>query len=116
MPKAKATTKKTATTPKKTTVSRKKQTKSAPVMQRALTNPSASSAPFMQTRMTMQSVYWMIFGVVAIAFAIWIYTLDARIREIYDTVDTNSYSIEEMNIDKAMLEKQDHTDVDEQAN
>lgn len=100
MPKAKAkttTTKKRATTSRKTTTTRKKQPKKT-WMQRAFTDETAASQPFMQTKITNQTLYWLIFGAISIAFALWILTLDAKIREIYDYIDTSTYSVDEMDM------------------
>lgn len=43
--------------------------------------------PFMQTSPTIQSLYWLILGIVVVAFAVWIYTLQAQVQDIYDQID-----------------------------
>lgn len=42
---------------------------------------------FFTVKITDQSLYWLIFGIVAILFALWVYTLDARVRDLYDQID-----------------------------
>lgn len=49
---------------------------------------------FFEMKFTEQSVYWIIFGAVAILFTIWLYTLDSKIRDLYDQVDANAYSLQ----------------------
>lgn len=86
---AKATTKKktvtTKATKKPTTVTRKTTTKKK-------ISAAAAPTPFMQPKVTQDSLHWLIFGAVAILFAMYIYTLDARVRDLYDQIDANTYS------------------------
>lgn len=91
----KKVTKKPATVTKK--VAPKKKTKAA----------VATKPEFFQVRVTDQSLYWLIFGAVAILFAMWVYTLDSRVRDMYDQIDMNT-----TNIDAALetqLNKQEAT-------
>ncbi len=52
--------------------------------------------PFLSFNPTIQTVYWIILGVIVIAFTAWIMKLQADINTIYDQIDTNdSIIIEE---------------------
>ena len=82
--KAKKTTTSTKVTKKPTTVKR--------TISKKRTSAASSQAPFMQPKFTQESLYWIIFGAVAILFAMWIYTLDAKVRDLYDQIDANTYS------------------------
>lgn len=56
---------------------------------------SAAKQPgFFEAKFTEQSVYWLIFGAVAILFAIWIYQLDSKVRDLYDQVDANNSALQ----------------------
>lgn len=51
---------------------------------------SASQSNFMDTKITEQTLYWFIFGAVAIIFALWLFTLDSKVRDLYDQIDTQT--------------------------
>ena len=63
----------------------------------------ATSPQFMQASLTSQSLYWVIFGVAAILFALWLYTLDARIRDLYDQIDQNTMSTDALFYDRKVI-------------
>ncbi len=89
----KAKTKPTTTTAKKVTK------KPSTVSKRVSTKKAAAKTqqpPFFQIRVTDQTLYWLIFGTVSILFAMWVYTLDARVRDLYDQIDINTYSADSM--------------------
>jgi len=46
--------------------------------------------PFMSFQPTVQSLYWIILGIVVIAFTVWIMKLQSDIQAIYDNIDMNS--------------------------
>lgn len=48
---------------------------------------------FMNTTLTNQSVYWIVFGIVVIAFASWILKVQADIQDIYDKIEQNHYAV-----------------------
>ena len=87
--KTKANTKVTAT---------KKVNKKPSVAQKSAHRQKATAATskqaFFDARFTIQSLYWMIFGAAAILFALWLYTLDAKVRDLYDQVDANTYNLQ----------------------
>ena len=90
---AKATKPKTkAAVAKKTT---KKPVAKRPTTKRVVSKKS-TEPPFMQFQITQQTLHWIIFGAVSIAFAIWIYSLDAKVRDLYDQADANINSINHM--------------------
>lgn len=80
-----ATTKKAAKKP--TTVKRttKKQVMGAD-----------AQTDFFEVRFSNQSVYWVIFGIAAIVFALWLFMLDAKVRDLYDQIDANNYNTSSM--------------------
>ncbi len=86
---AKAKSKATTTTRKKTTKRPASTTKRMSTKKRAKSS-AAAKQDFFEFRITEQTVYWLIFGAAAILFTIWIYTLDLRVRELYDQVDRNN--------------------------
>lgn len=52
--------------------------------------------PFMSTSPTVQSIYWLIIGVLVLVFVAWAMALTAQVQAIYDTVmvsETSSYTI-----------------------
>jgi hypothetical protein len=51
--------------------------------------PTENTTPFMQTRFTVQSLYWVILGAVVIAFGLWLASLQMEINKIYDQIDRN---------------------------
>jgi len=81
----------------KTTSTRKKTTKKPSTVAKRVTTKKKQAAPkrnFFEAKVTDQSLYWLIFGAVAIVFSLWIYTLDARIRSLYDQIDINTQNID----------------------
>lgn len=89
------------------TVTTKKAVKK-PVVKRTtkkhVAKKTADNTPFMQVKITDQTIYWLIFGVAAIVFAIWLYSLDAKVRDLYDQIDANTYR------DSPSLHTPDETD------
>lgn len=81
-----ATTKKPVKPPVKKPTTVKRTTKKQ-------VNTSSAQPDFFEIRFSSQSLYWIIFGVASIVFALWLYTLDAKVRDLYDQVDANSYSM-----------------------
>ena len=88
---AKATKAKTTTTTKRTTKKPVVAAKRVTPKKKAV---KATEAPFMQARVTDQTLYWLIFGAAAIMFALWLFSLDAKVRDLYDQIDANTYSAE----------------------
>lgn len=82
----------------KRTTTTKKTVKKPAVAKRVTTKKrvkkAAQEPAFFEMKFTDQTVYWIIFGAVAILFAIWLYTLDAKIRDLYDQVDAKSYNVQ----------------------
>lgn len=53
---------------------------------------SKEKSPFMTFRITNQTLYWLVLGVVVIAFTAWIMKLQYDIQAIYDNIDSTSQS------------------------
>lgn len=71
----------------------KKVTPKAPAASKSIPKSKATAqSEFLTVRFTEQSLYWLIFGTAAILFAIWVYTLDARVRDLYDQIDASNNS------------------------
>lgn len=70
--------------------------KAAPKKQTAKkhANNAVTQSQFMEARITDQTIYWLIFGAAAIVFALWLFSLDAKIRDLYDQIDANTYQLE----------------------
>lgn len=99
-----ATAKKTTatkTTAKKTTATKKpaakkssaKQTKNAALRS---FRPAKITEPFFTFRITRQTVYWLIISVIVIGLAAWVMQLNARVQAIYDQIDQNSLTLQEL--------------------
>jgi len=52
---------------------------------------SRATTDFFEARITDQTLYWLIFGAAAIIFALWLFSLDAKVRDLYDQIDANTY-------------------------
>ncbi|AHB42636.1 hypothetical protein RAAC3_TM7C00001G0796 [Candidatus Saccharibacteria bacterium RAAC3_TM7_1] len=50
--------------------------------------------PFMAFRVTDQTVYWAIIGLIVLALGMWVIYLQVKINEVYDQVDSNTYQLE----------------------
>lgn len=89
---------KTAKAKTKATTTKKVTKKPASVAKKVTKKkePAAVQPQFFQVKITDQSLYWLIFGAVCILFAVWVYTLDARVRDLYDQIDANTYSTDTM--------------------
>ena len=81
--------KKTAT---KTTKTKKTTKKPQSVAKRIVRKDTLSREEFFKIRFTDQTLYWLIFGTASILFALWVYTLDSRVRDLYDQIDKNTNS------------------------
>lgn len=57
---------------------------------------TAKNADFFEMRFSDQSIYWVIFGAAAIVFTLWLFMLDARVRDLYDQIDANNYNTSSM--------------------
>ncbi len=68
------------------------RTKKTPKKRLVVTRSSGIDETFFEVRLTEQSLYWIIFGAAAIAFTLWLFSLDAKVRDLYDQVDANTYS------------------------
>lgn len=102
MPAKKSTTTKAKTTAKKKPSSSKAKTAAKkPVSKKAATSRakkqpvarsfhlSAETEPFVTTRVNAQTFYWVVLGVIVIAFSLWINHLNTQIQDLYDIVDRN---------------------------
>lgn len=96
-PKKKVTTKKAPT--KKTVVKKptaKSQSKKNVELQSF--RPSRNPQPFMTFRITRQTVYWLVFGIVVLALGAWVVHLNYKVQAIYDQIDANNLIIETLTL------------------
>jgi hypothetical protein len=91
MPTKKSTTKK-APAKKKTTVTSKKASSSAKTSVLSGVTLRKEQEDFMTFRITRETIYWMILGLVVILFTIWLMRLQADIQSLYDQIDLNTAS------------------------
>jgi len=104
--KATKTTKKAA--PRKAAPSRKNRTTTKTVTRsKKATSADArslrlikDSKPFMSGSFSRETAYWIILGVVVIAFTLWITELQSDINEIYDSIDSSSTIYEPIHVNK----------------
>ena len=94
-----ATTAAPKVTKKQVKATKKKALKKAPpINKHATVTKRISKQPepsqFLQFRITQQSLYWLLFGAASILFTLQLYSLDAKVRELYDQIDRNNYSAE----------------------
>ena len=101
-PKKKVTTKKA---PVKKTVAKKAVAKKPTTKSQSKKNvelqsfrPSRSPQPFMTFRVTRQTVYWLVFGVVVLALGAWVVHLNYKVQAIYDQIDANNLIIETLTL------------------
>ena len=85
-PAAKKTTAKRAPAKKTTSAARSKAGQQAAQRSFRLQN---ETEPFLTTRVNRQTAYWLVLGVLAIAFTLWVAHLNSQIQELYDIVDRN---------------------------
>lgn len=62
-----------------------KRTKRATPVQRSFVR-SKETQPFMSFRLTHQTVYWLIIGMLVLALGAWIVSLNVRLQGLYDQV------------------------------
>jgi len=90
-----ATTKAKAAAPGKAkTVKKKAPVKKQTVVTKTHTKVAAEPS-FFEFRITQQTLYWLVLGVISIIFALWIVSLDSRIQKLYDEIDTSASSIDQ---------------------
>lgn len=73
-----------ATAKKKSTA--KKSTKKAIPAQRSFVR-SKETRPFFTFRLTHQTVYWLIIGLLVLALGAWVVSLNVRLENLYDQVE-----------------------------
>jgi len=49
--------------------------------------PSRDDSQFMTLKLTRQTLYWLVIGVMAVVFTLWILKLQSDINNIYDNID-----------------------------
>lgn len=88
------TSKKRPTTKKKPAAKKAapKSRKAAPAAVRSL-RLAKETRPFRSTTLTRETLYWVILGVVVVAFGAWIMKLQEEIQGIYDSIEANSSSM-----------------------
>ena len=48
---------------------------------------SKSDTPFLTFSLSKQTLYWAVFGLVVVAFSLWIFKIQADVNAIYDQID-----------------------------
>ena len=76
----KASTKSTAKKPVKRSAATKVTTKK---------RVTSAERQFMEFKTSEETIYWIIFGVVSIMFALWIFSIDTRVQNMYDQIDSS---------------------------
>ena len=86
---AKKTTAKTSSAKPKTTTTKKAQAKTAPAKKAEYESfqLATETEDFMTVRLNRQTVYWLILGVISIAFAWYTMSLTMSINDLYDQID-----------------------------
>lgn len=72
-------------------VKAKKSTKSAGISSQV--GLRAEEQSFMTFRLTRQTLYWLVLGVIVILFTMWIMKLQADVQSIYDQIDLNTQTM-----------------------
>lgn len=54
----------------------------------------AEEQSFMTFRVTKQTLYWLVLGLVVILFTVWIMKLQADVQSIYDQIDANTQTMD----------------------
>lgn len=68
--------------------------------------PYKDKQNFMEFKITQQTVYWAIIGVIVLGFGLWIFKVQSEVYAIYDQIDANIR--EESALDQRLIElKQD---------
>lgn len=86
----------TATKAKKTTTRKKTVAASVKAPGTVSFRLCDEQQPFMTTKPSIQSLYWLIIGVLALVFVAWAMVLTAQVQAIYDTIivsDSTSYTV-----------------------
>lgn len=107
----KATTSKKAPTKKPATKTKSKAASAKKPAAVALQSfrPAKPTEPFFTFRITRQTVYWLILSVIIIGLAAWVLQLSARVQSIYDQIEQNSMTIDELSTQKATVKKSTDT-------
>ena len=82
-----ATAKKKPTTK---TTRKPKATTQSPVKSFRVAKPAT---PFFHFDFTIQTVYWIILGILFISLALWVASLNMKIQDLYDQIDETNQSI-----------------------
>ena len=94
----KTTTKKTSKA-KKPTTARKSASKSTAAKRLSLASQIGlrpEETDFMTFRVTRQTLYWLVLGLVVILFTVWLMKLQMDIQTLYDQIDANTASMSEL--------------------
>lgn len=51
---------------------------------------------FMTLRFTHESAYWLLLTLLVLALGIWVLSLTARVQNLYDQIDTNNTTTQQM--------------------
>lgn len=112
-----ATTKKTSTKKKASPTKRAAVKSSSAARVKSNSRPVRKSAPkslrlekdqdnFMDTKLSNQSLYWIVLGIAVIAFAVWILKVQADVQGIYDKIESNSQAVMQTPIDYETVDEE----------
>jgi len=89
-------TPKKKTTAKKTVVKKPRAHKTNRHAPLKSFHPSHEREPFLEFRATRQTVYWLILATITLVLGLWITHLEVEIQSIYDTIEMNNISINDL--------------------
>ncbi len=87
-----AASKKKPATKKSTATKKPSQARRTSKSSASRTQSTSAQSQFMQTRVTEQTIYWLIIGAAVIALAVWVLSLQRQLNDIYDQIQIDSSS------------------------
>jgi hypothetical protein len=78
----------------KSTVTKAPAKKAPKVSEPRSFRQTAEPTPFLTFKPTIQSVYWLVLGIVVVALGAWVMYLNVQVQEIYDQIDMNTSMID----------------------
>ena len=87
-----AASKKKPATKKSTATKKPSQARHTSKSSASRAQSSNTQSQFMQTRVTEQTIYWLIIGAAVIALAVWVLSLQRQLNDIYDQIQIDSSS------------------------
>lgn len=68
----------------------KKKHSSSPSTELRSFAPATESTPFFTFKPSIQTVYWLILGVMVLSLGAWVININARVQNIYNQIDANT--------------------------